>query len=353
MNILDKDIFQANVLIVDDQEANVALLTAILTSAGYKNITSTTDSRKAVGLYIEIEADILLLDIRMPHIDGFQVMEELKKRISGDYLPILVLTAEASDKVMGEALSKGAKDFLTKPFLNTEVLHRIRNILEVRLLHQGLRFQKMDLEKIVKQRTQELSQSRYEIIQRLGSAAEYKDNETGNHVLRMSRFCQLLAEAAGLPTSESELILHASPLHDIGKIGIPDQILLKPGSFEEEEWRIMQTHVDIGVELLAGSENPLLIKGGEIALMHHEKWDGSGYPNGLAGEEISIAGRICAICDVFDALTSVRPYKEAWPVEKAMNLIEEQSGKHFDPNLVPLFEAILERIVAYRNEHMD
>lgn len=352
MNI-EQDILFANILIVDDQSSNVTLLEKMLKHAGYMNVIGITDSRQAVSQYLQHDVDLLLLDIRMPHIDGFGVMNDLQDAISDDYLPILVLTAELAAETKAKALCNGAKDFLTKPFDQLEVLQRIHNILEVRLLHKQVKKQNRDLEAIVKQRTQELADSRFEIIQRLGRAAEYKDNETGNHILRMSKFSQMLAKATGLPKADADMILSASPMHDIGKIGIPDHVLLKPGKLDKDEWTIMKTHVDIGVDLLSGSTSPLMLMAKNIALLHHEKWDGSGYPNGLAGKDIAIEGRICALCDVFDALTSERPYKKAWPIEDAVALIKEQSGKHFDPELVTLFEGILDEVLEFRSEHMD
>jgi len=348
------NIKSANVLIVDDQLLNIKLLEKILKQAGFTNIFSTTDSRQAVPLYLEHQIDLLLLDIRMPHMNGFDVMAELNRVISNDYLPILVLTAELTLEVRAKSLENGAKDFLTKPFDQLEVLQRINNILEVRLLHNQIKHQNEILEDEVKKRTLELENSRYEVIERLGQAAEFKDNETGNHILRMSKYSRLLAQAKGLSEDQVDLIFLAAPMHDIGKIGIPDNVLLKPGKLDPDEWTIMQTHVTLGAELLSGSDEiPLMETAKNIALTHHEKWDGSGYPNGLSGEEIPIEGRICAICDVFDALTSERPYKKAWPIEKAIDLIRQESGRHFDPSLVPLFESILDEVLTYRIKHLD
>lgn len=348
------NIKSANVLIVDDQLLNIKLLEKVLRQAGFTNIFSTTDSRQAVPLFLEHQVDLLLLDIRMPHMSGFDVMAKLKQVISNDYLPILVLTAELTSEVRAKSLEGGAKDFLTKPFDQLEVLQRINNILEVRLLHNQIKHQNEILEDEVKKRTLELEKSRYEVIERLGQAAEFKDNETGNHILRMSKYSRLLAQAKGLPEDQVDLIFLAAPMHDIGKIGIPDNVLLKPGKLDPDEWTIMQTHVTLGAELLSGSDEiPLMKTAKNIALTHHEKWDGSGYPNGLSGEEIPIEGRICVICDVFDALTSERPYKKAWPIEKAMGLIREESGRHFDPSLVPLFESIMDDVLAYRAKHLD
>jgi len=353
---IEHKISQANVLIVDDQIVNIKLLERILSQAGYTNIISTTDSRQVIELFNQHDIDLLLLDIRMPNMDGFEVMAKLKEEVSPiyyDYLPVLVLTAELTSETRSKALSAGAKDFLTKPFDQVEALQRISNILEVRLLHKQVLQQNLELESRVKERTQELEDSRLEIIRRLGLAAEYKDNETGNHVLRMSLFSQMLAKAVGLSDAQSEMILHAAPMHDIGKIGIPDKVLLKRGKLDDDEWRIMQTHVDIGVELLSGSDVPLMVMAKNIAESHHEWWDGSGYPNGLAGEAIPIEGRICALCDVFDALTSERPYKKAWSIDDAIGHIRQRSGSHFDPSLVEVFGTILDDILVCRQQYLD
>jgi len=350
---LEKEILQANILIVDDQLVNVRLLEKILKQAGYVNIHSTLDSREALPMFQQYNIDALLLDIRMPNLDGFQVMELLNEQVDEDYLPILVLTAELTPETRSQALSGGAKDFLAKPFDRLEALQRLRNILEVRLLHKQVQQQNKTLEMKVRERTQQLEESRRDVIQRLGLAAEYKDNETGNHVLRMSKFAQLLAKAAGLSEEQAELILNGAPMHDVGKIGIPDSVLLKPGKLNAEEWAIMQSHVRIGGEILSGGDSELMVMAKSIALTHHEKWDGSGYPAGLLAEEIPIEGRICALCDVFDALTSERPYKNAWPIDKAMALIHEESGKHFDPRLVDAFDTILDEVLLYRDQHID
>jgi putative two-component system response regulator len=346
---IQQDILDARILVVDDQPQNTLLLEKILNKAGYKNIHAITDPRETFTLYQQYEFDVLLLDIRMPHLDGFEVMEKLKRLNPDqeDYLPILVLTAELTDETRERALSNGAKDFVTKPFNRVEVLQRIYNMLEVRILHKRLKNQNQALEEKVRERTRQLEESRLDIIERLGQAAEYKDNETGEHIIRMSHSAYLLAKAAGYSEDEAVLIREAAPMHDIGKIGIPDYILLKPDRLDEEEWRIMQTHVTIGAKLLDNSDHPLIQKARTIALTHHEKWDGSGYPGGLKGEAIPLEGRICAIADVFDALTSERPYKQAWSVQAALNMLQEQSGKHFDPTLIGLFISIVDEVVAF------
>ncbi len=349
-------LLDANILIVDDNPTNVKLLEVMLTMSGYTNVASTTDSRDVEALCQETDFDIFLLDIRMPHLDGFQVMEQLSEKIiskENDYVPVLVLTAQQDAETRLRALECGAKDFVTKPFDRAEVLNRISNMLEVRMLYNERKRQNEILEEKVRERTAELSETRLEIIRRLGRAGEYRDNETGMHVIRMSKGCQLLAIAAGLGEDIAEQILDASPMHDVGKIGIPDHILLKPGKLTPEEFDIMKTHVNIGGDIIGTHKAPIMQMAHSIAMSHHEKWDGSGYPTGLKGEDIPIEGRIAAICDVFDALTSERPYKKAWDIEKAIGLINEQSGIHFDPNLVDLFNKILPDILQIRDTYAD
>jgi len=342
---------KAKILIVEDQQVNILLLKQMLVRNGYNNIETVIDSRQAVEIYKEYQPDILLLDLIMPHINGFQIMAELQKLREDSYLPILVLTALTDQESRIKALQLGAKDFINKPFDQMEVLVRIQNMLEVKMLHNALRNQNQVLEKKIRERTNELQETQLEIVHRLGRAAEYRDNETGLHIVRMSIYAALLAREAGLSEEESELIMHAAPMHDIGKIGVPDHILLKPGALSEEDWDTMRKHPEIGAELLGGSNSRLLQMAGEIALNHQEKWDGSGYPKGLKGEEIPIESRIITIVDVFDALTSDRPYKDAWSVEQAVTEIENGAGSHFDPTLVDKFKKILPEIVMIKEEY--
>ncbi len=344
--ITKQERLNARIFIVDDQPANTMLLEKTLKQAGYSQVCSTNDSRQAAPIYMEFQPDLVLLDLKMPYMDGFQVMEQLNAFEENSYAPVLVLTAQADENNQLRALHSGAKDFLGKPFSSSEVLARINNMLEVRLLNKNL-------EQKVQERTKELNETRLEIIRRLGHAAEYRDNETGMHVIRMSHYSVIIARAAGLDKEECERILNASPMHDLGKIGVPDSILLKPDKLDEHEWKMMKAHPGIGAKILSGSHSDLLKMAETIALTHQEKWDGSGYPKGLKGEEIPLFGRIVALADVFDALTTERPYKKAWPVEKAVALIEEESGKHFDPQLVAIFKDILPEILEIKEKFAE
>jgi putative two-component system response regulator len=343
----------AKILIVDDNPTNVKLLEMTLEVEGFTNALSTTDPREVLGLQQEHGFDLILLDIQMPHLDGFQVMEQLSGIIDGGYMPVLVLTAQQDMETRLRALESGARDFVTKPFDRAEVVNRIYNMLEVRFLYNERGRQAEILEAKVKERTYQLQDSRLELIRRLGRAGEYRDNETGMHVIRMSKNCYCLALKAGLGEEIAEQIVQASPMHDVGKIGIPDNILLKPGKLEPEEWEIMKTHSEIGADIIGEHESGIMQMAHEIALTHHEKWDGTGYPQGLKAEKIPIAGRIASICDVFDALTSERPYKKSWSVEDAVQFINENAGSQFDPILVEHFNDSLEEILEIRKVYAD
>lgn len=339
-----------HILIVDDEPVNLKLLEKMLASKGYCNIKSVVDARQVIEAYQETRPDLILLDINMPHFDGYQIMEQLKALNDPLLPPIIILTAQHGKDYLLRALSAGARDFLTKPFDRIELLMRVRNLLDAQLAHRLMHNQKSELEKMVASRTQELRNTQLKVVQRLGMAAEYRDEETGSHILRMSHISALLARAIGWNETDCELILNASPMHDIGKIGIPDAILLKPSKFEPDEWTVMQTHAAIGGKLLENDDSELMRMAHDIAYTHHERWDGSGYPNGLLGTAIPQAGRIAALADVFDALTSVRPYKKAWTVEAAVDLIKENSGKHFDPDLVTVFIRELADIIKIREQ---
>lgn len=325
------------ILIIDDEPANLKLLGKMLAGHGYSQSVLVQDPREVLDRYREVRPDLILLDINMPHLDGYQVMEQLKALNDPLLPPIIILTAQHGKDYLLRALAAGAQDFIGKPFDRSELLMRVRNLLDAHLAHRLLHDQKNVLEEMVHERTEELRSTRLQVVQRLGRAAEYRDEETGNHILRMSHISLLLARAVGWSEVDCELMLHASPMHDIGKIGIPDAVLLKPGKLEPQEWEIMKTHAEIGGHLLEGDDSDLIRMAREIAFTHHEKWDGSGYPNGLVGKAIPQTGRITALADVFDALTSKRPYKKAWTVEAAVDLIKENSDKQFDPELVELF----------------
>lgn len=343
----------SRILIVDDEPANLKLLDKMLRSQGYESLELVSDSREVITRYQAARPDLILLDINMPHLDGYLVMEQLQVLDDPLMPPVVILTAQQSKNHLLRALAAGARDFISKPFDRNELLMRVRNLLDAQLAHRVLHDQKDVLEQMVRERTEELHHTRLQVVQRLGMAAEYRDEETGNHILRMSHICALLAKEIGWDDNQCDLILNASPMHDIGKIGIPDAILLKPGRFEPEEWEVMKTHATIGARLLDGDDSDLMRMARDIASSHHEKWDGSGYPKGLSGEQIPMAGRIAALADVFDALTSERPYKKAWTVEASVDLIRENSGKHFDPLLVEIFLRELPRIVAIREQFSE
>lgn len=351
--ISDNDIKKARIMIVDDTPVNLYLLEAIVTTAGYQHVTTVSDPREVETLYQELEPHLVLLDISMPHMDGYQVMERLKTIEKDTYIPVMVLTAIQDNETRKKALACGAQDFLSKPFDNTEVLTRIRNMIKVRLLHTQIQNHNVILEEQVRQRTRELENTRLEIIRKLGQAAEYRDTETGAHIIRMSRMCAVLGELSGLSSQETELLLNASPMHDVGKIGVPDAIMLKPGRLTADEWRIMTEHTLIGDKLLEGHDHELMNTARQIALTHHEKWDGAGYPKGLKQDAIPLCGRIAALADVFDALTSKRPYKQPYPVEKALAIIHESRGTHFDPNLTDLFLDNIDRFIQIKEKLSD
>jgi putative two-component system response regulator len=303
-------------------------------------VSSTTDSREVLSIFTSLRPDLLLLDLMMPHISGFEVMERLRPLIStADYLPILVLTADATPEVKRQALAAGAMDFLTKPFDTAEVLLRINNLLKTRMLHLQLCEQNHILDDKVRERTLRLEEAQLEILERLAAAAEYRDDATGKHTKRVGQISGMIAYALQHPAAEVELIRQAAPLHDVGKIGIPDSILLKPGKLTCDEFDMMKTHTTIGAGMLANGRSALIQMAECIALSHHERWDGTGYPGRIKGEEIPLVGRIVTLADVFDALTHERPYKAAWPVQEALAEIERQSGQQFDPRVAAAFLA--------------
>lgn len=305
------------ILLVDDQPENLRLLKQILDAEGYQLIFARS-GREALQRTALERPDLVLLDVMMPDMDGYEVCRQLKADPGMARVPVIFVTAlhETADETRG--FEVGGVDFISKPISRPVLLARVRSQLSL-------------------VRAEELEETRLLLVQRLGRAAEYKDNETGFHVIRMSHYARILGLAAGMDEEQATLLLHAAPMHDVGKIGTPDRILLKPDKLDADEWAIMQQHPVIGADIIGDHPAPLIQMAREIALTHHEKWDGSGYPQGLAGERIPLVGRIVAIADVFDALTSERPYKSAWPVQEAATYMRKQAGLHFDPRLISLF----------------
>ena len=321
-----------SLLLVDDEPTNLQLLRQILQDS-YR-LMFATDGERALQVTREQRPDLILLDIMMPRMDGFAVCRALKADVATAHIPVLFVTALSDSVDEAQGLELGAVDYITKPVSAVVVRARVRTHLS--LVH-----------------TEELRATRLEIVQRLGRAAEYKDNETGRHVLRMSHFAHLLAKAHGQSDAWCEDLLNAAPMHDVGKIGIPDAVLLKPGKLDDAEWAIMRSHAEIGADILGEHPGGVLRMASTVALAHHEKFDGSGYPKGLAGSDIPLEARICAIADVFDALTSVRPYKKAWTEEETVEFLRAQAGKHFDPHLVELFVELVPQMREIRQRWSD
>ena len=331
------EISTARILIVDDEPANVRLLERVLDRIGYMNVQGITDARELPETFDAFDPDLILLDLHMPHVDGYQILAQLRARKSEEYLPVLVLTADVNPETRLRALREGANDFLTKPVEPTEVGLRVRHLLTTRFMTLELQDQTEVLEHKIRARTWELEEAQIEIMDRLARAAEYRDDDTGEHTFRVGHNAAELAAVAGMSSADVELIRSAAPLHDVGKIGIPDAILLKPGPLTDEEFTIMKTHTVTGAKMLSGSRFRVLQLAEQIAMSHHEAWNGTGYPHGLSGEGIPFACRIVSIVDTFDALTHERPYKKAWPIEKALEVIREGSGVRYDPALAALF----------------
>ena len=315
------------ILAVDDEASNLALLRQILQD--HYRLLFAKDGARALDLARQERPDLILLDVMMPGMSGYEVCAALKAHPGTAAIPVIFVTALTDTDDELEGFEAGAVDYITKPVSPPIVRARVRTHLSL-------------------VRMEELRASRLEIVQRLGLAAAYKDHETGLHVIRMSHFARVLGIAAGLTEQEADDLLHAAPMHDVGKIGIPDRVLQKPGPLDAEEWKVMQSHVNIGAEIIGEHSSGMLGLARNIALTHHEKYDGSGYPNGLKGDQIPLEGRICAIADVFDALTSVRSYKKAWSEEEAIDFLRQQKEKHFDPVLVDLFIEQMPAIRAIR-----
>ncbi|WP_028111643.1 HD-GYP domain-containing protein [Ferrimonas kyonanensis] len=330
------------ILVVDDNPDNINLLSSVLRN-DYK-VKAATSGHKALEIVARTpRPDMILLDVMMPKMDGYQVCERLKKDPTTAHIPVIFVTAKIAVEDETRGLELGAVDYITKPINPSLVRARVHT-------HLALSDQNRELTRQVAEKTEELNQSRLSVIQTLGRAAEYKDNETGMHVIRMSHYSRLIAQQLDVSEHWVDLLFNASPMHDIGKIGIVDAILRKPGRLEGEEWQEMKRHSEYGADILRQHTSELLVMAREIALTHHEKWDGSGYPAGLSGTDIPLSARIVAIADVFDALTSERPYKPSWPVQESVAFIVDNAGSHFDPQLVQLFQRCLPEILAIRDQ---
>jgi putative two-component system response regulator len=336
----------ARILVVDDEPANVLLLERLLSRWGYENVVSTTDSSQVLPLAEREPPSLILLDLAMPAPDGFDVMAQLAELPAAQGIPVVVLTADISAATRERALSGGASDFVTKPFDEAEVRLRVRNLLRTRSLQIELEHHNELLEQRVRERTQDLEYARRETLSRLALAGEYRDDETHEHAQRVGHTAAVLGAELGLPDDEVDLIRRSAPLHDIGKVGVPDAILLKPGRLTADEFERIKGHTLIGGRILAHSVSTVLQAGEVIARTHHERWDGGGYPAGLAGEAIPLHGRLVALADVFDALTHERPYKPAWPLERAVEEIRREAGHQLDPDLVRTFESLDHRLLA-------
>lgn len=329
------------ILIVDDDEANLAVLRSILTRAGYQQVHTVQDPRRAVERFRELRPDLVVLDYHMPGLDGLGVLEALRPHGSDD-LPVVILTADERPSLREAALEAGARDFLAKPVRQAEVLARLRNLLEARALHTRLADENERLEGLVRDRTHELELAQLETLTRLARVAEFRDEEAGGHVWRVARGAGLLARELGLDEAWSLLLVRAARLHDVGKIAIPDGILMKSGPLTPEEMAVVRTHPVVGHRLLDGGRSPVIRMAARIALTHHERWDGGGYPHGLAGEAIPLEGRIVAAMDAFDVMTYDRRHQAAVAPATAMEELERQAGQQFDPEVVVAARALLD-----------
>jgi putative two-component system response regulator len=336
----DRALAGLKILVVDDQEANLLLLERILGREGYTRVTTTQDPAAVTELFLSERPDLVILDLHMPGMDGFELMDRVGVLNGASQIPFLVVTADLTPEVKHRALSHGALDFLTIPVEPIEVALRVRNMLHVRHLQLELEQHNDELEAHVVERTRDVQSARLELLEKLATVVEYRDHDTREHALRIGRTAAVLAQGLGLSSDEIEAMRWAAALHDIGKVGIPDAILLKPGRLSTAEFEEVKRHTTIGADILSGSKSPILRLGETIALNHHERWDGRGYPAGGTGEDIPLPGRIVAVGDVFDALTHSRPYKPAWPVPDAVREILDQRERQFDPKVVDAFVAL-------------
>ncbi|MGB7324977.1 MAG: HD domain-containing phosphohydrolase [Rubripirellula sp.] len=366
---------ESQVMIVDDESTNIEIVRAYLEEDGFAKFITTTDSTLAIDKIRDQRPDIVLLDINMPKVSGLQILETMKSDSELKLIPTVVLTASTSSDVKLQALRSGASDFLAKPVDPSELILRVENVLAVKAYQDHLAQYSEQLERQVRVRTRELIRSRQEAIHCLARAGEYRDDDTGQHVLRVGRYAALIADELGFPRAAIDLIEQAAQLHDVGKIGVPDAILHKPGKLDPHEFEIMRghcgigrriinplsheesirlkKHTSVGMQIMSSTTSPVLKLASVIAATHHEKWDGSGYPNGLADKNIPIEGRIVAVADVFDALSSQRPYKAAFPVDKCLEILNEGRGTHFDPNVLDAFMRRKDEAIQIRQGYVD
>ena len=363
------------IMMVDDEEFNILILRRHLREAGFNTFVTTTESPDTIKLMRQERPSILLLDIMMPKMNGLEVLEKIRKTPSLRLTPVIVLTASNDSSIKLQALEMGVTDFLAKPVDASELILRVRNALTMKAYHDCLANHSNEMERLVRFRTAELEASRREVVHCLARAAESRDSQTGFHILRVGLYAGLIGEQLGFDPKQVAMLQQAAQLHDVGKIAVPDSILLKEGKLTPEEYDLMKTHCEQGRRIIQsditpdiaahhrrlsalagvsyGSTSPLMKLASSIAAAHHEKWDGTGYPNGLRGEEIPIEARITAVADVFDALTSRRPYKEAFPVEDALNILERDRGSHFDPQAVDAFFIRLDEVEQIRTTCAD
>ena len=341
------------VLIIDDSDINLTLIKALVLRLGECSPVLFDNPLKALEWCRENVPDLVIVDYMMPEMDGLRFISAFRALHGRNEIPVLMITANDQKDIRYDALLGGANDFLTKPIDRIEFSARARNMLSLRSGQKFLADRAKHLEKLVDERTSDIREREKELIFRMSRAAEFRDPETGAHIQRMAHYSQIIARGLDLSPAMGKLILEAAPMHDVGKIGIPDYILLKPGKLTPEEFDVMKGHAKLGYELLKDSGSEILRAGAEVALSHHEKFDGSGYPQGLKGSQIPLFGRIVAVADVFDALTSERPYKRAWSLDDACRFLEEGRGKHFDPMCVEAFLAGWEDVLEVRQRFRE
>lgn len=325
------------IVVIDDVKTNLIIIESMLKKFQNCETYLFEDPKEALKWCENNNPDLIITDYMMPELNGVDVAKKFRALKKNEHVPIVMVTAYNEDSIKIEALKEGVTDFLIKPINKAEFQARINNLLKLREYYLKVSDKAKWLEEEVKKATAEIEKREEEIIYRLSIAAEFRDDDTGEHIKRMAHYCYIIAKELNLDKTFTEMILKASPMHDVGKISIPDNILLKPARLTPEEFEIIKTHTINGYNILSNSDIPLIQLSAEIALNHHEKFNGKGYPNGLQGKDIPISGRITAVADVFDALTSKRPYKEPWPVEKAIELLKKEKGEHFDPDCVDAF----------------